>query len=88
MFFVHKGKVIVFNLDPINTSFSHKVSLIKYFGTLLFFLTFHSVGYVIEVVSQNIKKRIDVIKRIVDIDNANKHQYKKIDTIDADIREI
>ena len=43
------------------------------------------IGYVVKVIAKNVQKRIDVVKRVIDIDDADKNQNHKDDTKDTDL---
>ena len=69
-------------------STSQFVTFIKNLGRFFSTLSDSDIDNVIKVVTQNIEKRIDIIKRTVYVNNPYQHQNKQINTIRTDIRQI
>ena len=85
--FVNKAKMLIFDIDPI-CLFDIQISAKENFCAFCFVFAVNFVFYVIEIISQNVEKRIDVIERIVDVNNPDHHQHQNIDAICADKRKV
>ena len=80
--------MLVFDIDPISFVFNQKLAAIKNFGIFDFVAVLFSIFDIIKIVAEQIQKRIDVIKAVIDIDNSNHDQHKHINTISTDQRQI
>lgn len=85
--FVNKAKVLIFNLD-----FAHfaqfQISTIKQFDVLWRRVSFLQILNIIKIKPEKIEKRIDVIERIVDVNNSNHDKNKDIDAICTDAGKV
>lgn len=85
MLFVNKSEIGVFDFGKAGLFTDFQVAFIEHFGVFCFFFAFFSIGDVIEVVAENVEERIDIIKSVIDVYNANKNENNHIDEISAHI---
>ena len=80
---IHKREMLVFHFDVVSFVFDEKFPTKENFGCFDFVAALLFIFDVIEIVTQNVEKWIDVIKRVIDVHNADHDKHQHIHAICA-----